>query len=280
MKKRAIKILGYAVCAIFVCSFAFADEPPSWGTFNVESSNKSFIAKIDTADERAGINPWERNYAISVYEKDSNELLWQCDYQYGGYPDGILSDDGSTFVYVSFWYYEDEPVVLIYNDGKKTAFLNGKSFQIKPSKLVSTVSHELWLSQDDTPYKFVKTDNLPLALEVTTIDKKKHIIDVESDISDKWSSKEIVGYTYQLKDKENYESLSFSENGMVAITAGQKGGPLMGPLWFWKIDAKKTLVISDNDGKERIVLNLVEIKNNKVTVLSNNEMLVYKRSRN
>ena len=280
MEKKTIKILGYLICVMFICSLAFADEPPSWRPFNVKSLDKSFIAKIDTADERAGINPWERNYTISVYEKATNKLIWKCDYEHNGYPEGILSDDGSTFAYVSFWYYKDDPVVLIYHNGKMTISLDGKSFGIKPSKLVSTVSHELWLSQDGTPYKFASTNSVPLALEIKTIDNKKHAIDVKSDISDAWSSKEIVGYTYKLIDDKSYESLAFDDNGMVALTAGQKGGPLMSPLWFWKIDDKGTLIISDSDGKERIVLNLVEIKNNKITVLNNNKTLVYKRSRN
>ena len=94
-----------------------------------------------------------------------------------------------------------------------------------------------------------------------------------------WSKNEIVGYTYELKSYKYYERLSFSKNGMVAVSAGQRSGPIITPLWSWKINNNGVLNISDNDGKERIVLNLVEIKNNKATVISNNKTLVYERSK-
>ena len=69
-------------------------------------------------------------------------------YQYSGYADGQLSDDGKYFVYVEYWYYPQIPLVKIYKNGEHISSdsLTGLSFKIQPDKLAETASHWLWLS--------------------------------------------------------------------------------------------------------------------------------------
>lgn len=152
---------------------AIADEPPSWREFEVSSQNGRYTAKVTG-------QLFEVEYKITVFEKeDPQKEIWSCVYEHDGYAGGILSNDGSTFVYVSTWYAHDYPVVWIYRNGRKVGTLEGEDFHVDPSKQVQTVSHQLWLNGPPA-YRFITTASLPLALEIVTIDGKIHRIDVGS----------------------------------------------------------------------------------------------------
>ena len=151
----------------------YADEPPSWREFEVTSQNGRYSAKITG-------QLFKVSYKITVFEKGTpKKEIWSSDYEYDGYEGGILSDDGSTFVYVSTWYSHDYPVVWIYRNGRKVGTLQGKDFIIDPSQLVQTVSHQLWLNEP-LPYRWITMESNSLALEIVTIDREKHRVDVDS----------------------------------------------------------------------------------------------------
>lgn len=101
-------------------------------------------------------------------------------YDYSGYPGGLLSDDGTTFIYVEFWYYADTPLVDIYRQGKKinTFSLKGRSFNIPEAKLVQTVSHHLWLKEERNAYAYFQDKTNRLLIKIHTIDGRTHLIDI------------------------------------------------------------------------------------------------------
>jgi len=165
---------------VFSASLAFADAPPLWRDgFFIRSENGKYQAQVQTAE---AAQDWPaqttQRYVLTVIEvKDGQKLpLWSGDYRYDGYADGLLSDDGSTFVYVNFWYYPDAPVVTIYRDGTVRE-LPGKDFRIEPAKIQETASHELWLKDGDA-YRFIGGDGPTLGLEIVTIDGKRHVVDM------------------------------------------------------------------------------------------------------
>jgi hypothetical protein len=87
----------------------------------------------------------------------------------------MLSEDGVTFVNVSYWYYAQSPVITIYRADNRHS-LDGMTFGIPRSKLEKTVSHRLWLSHEQQPYEFVGPDQL----RVVTIDNQSHLVDLRT----------------------------------------------------------------------------------------------------
>ncbi len=125
--------------------------------------------------------PWEARWTLTVYDNSNTEKpIWTTFYEYSGYEGGDLSDDGKYFVYLEFWYYKDYPLLKIYNNGTaiNTNSLKGSNFKISPKKLVNTVSHTLWLS-DTNENGFIITSDKQISYMVTTIDKKKHFINLD-----------------------------------------------------------------------------------------------------
>lgn len=168
-----------ALILLLVMSTAQADEPPSWGEFEIFSSNGKYVAKVRAKDRSDGPYPYDWDYAIEVFDtKKHGKPLWYSEYYYDGYSGGILSDDGSTFVYVSFWYYAEDVVVSIYREERRMD-IKGNKFKVKPSSLMKTVSHRIWLSDEAPNYRFVTNDGT-LVLEVNTRDGRRHLIDVKS----------------------------------------------------------------------------------------------------
>jgi hypothetical protein len=179
MKTRVLWLISAVLFFSFVGN---TDEPPSWREFTINSENGICTAEIRVKDKKGLEKPWQWDYKITVYkiEDESKAKLWSCDYDYGGYPGGRLSDDGSAFAYVDTWYSTEHPVVFVYHNGVRKTKFSGKDFRIDPSRLLKTVSHQLWLNQDGFRYGFVSSETRPLALEIHTIDGKKHLIDVET----------------------------------------------------------------------------------------------------
>jgi len=158
--KRTATVLA---AVIFFAMAVHADEPPSWSDFDVVSGNGQYVAKV-RAESGGG-------HKVSVYYKDRGVLYWSCDYVYEGYSAGALSNDGSTFAYVSQWYYADEPVVYMYRRCEATGSVTGEEFEIPRDRLKDTVSHRLWLCEDcKTPYIFRYPDGQFPVLEINAID--------------------------------------------------------------------------------------------------------------
>ncbi|WP_121357770.1 hypothetical protein [Flavisolibacter nicotianae] len=176
------RVLFILVFLLFY-SATYADSPPCWCKFEEESANKKYVAIVDRPQKDSLIDPWKSVWTLTVYEKTAigNRRLWRIKYDYTGYPGGLLSDDGQTFVYVEFWYYASSPLVDIYRQGKKvnTSALKGLNFKVPKDKLVETVSHQLWLWDEGNAYSYT-TNNKRLLLEIRTIDGRKHYIDISS----------------------------------------------------------------------------------------------------
>jgi hypothetical protein len=164
-----MKIASLIAAFIFIALTAHADEPPSWSGFDIVSDNGQYVAKISTNTDGG--------HTVSVYYKDRGVLYWSCDYVYDGYTWGALSNDGSTFAYVSFWYYGDEPVVYLYREGNVTGTATGEEFGIPIGKLKDTVSHRLWLCEGyGEHYRFAYPKGEFPVLEIDTIDGSLHIL--------------------------------------------------------------------------------------------------------
>jgi hypothetical protein len=174
------RILFTLVFLLFYSS-AYADSPPCWCKFEEESDNKKYVAIVNRPLKDSLVDPWKSVWTLTVYEKTAkgNRQLWKIKYDYTGYPGGLLSNDGQTFVYVEFWYYADSPLVDIYRKGKKvnTSGLKGVNFKVPKDKLVETVSHHLWLWDEGNAYAYM-INNKRLLLEIRTIDGRKHYIDI------------------------------------------------------------------------------------------------------
>lgn len=164
-----ISLIGFS---LIMANIVRADPPPAWTEFQVQSANGRFTAEIAIASAESG------KYKLIVYDTGSGAKreMWSTDYQYDGYPGGLLTDDGSTFVDVKTWYSEDMPLVTIYGQGRTSPVqLWIRDFNLDPAALQKTVSHQLWLA-DGLPYQLTSTTQL----ELNTRDGKKHVVDFTS----------------------------------------------------------------------------------------------------
>lgn len=138
--------------------FLSADSPPSWSEFSTFSKGKKYRADVKPVSNEK--NPRNRKWKLSVFDSGKKKLVWTSDFEYRfGYPGGILSPDGKSFVMTEVWYYPDLVLVDIYREGKKldTGHLAGKSFGIPQDSLVKTSSHFLWFQQNKH-YRFETKD--------------------------------------------------------------------------------------------------------------------------
>jgi hypothetical protein len=169
------------VLLILVSTSAIADEPPSWDKFEIYSSNRHYLAKVTVVDgnEKSERSGWK--YKLTVYETkgSTNSELWSCSYLYDGYSGGLLSDDGTTFVYMNFWYYEKSPIVTVYQQGELKKEFTGEELNLDRSKLTRTVSHRIWWHPTKV-HGFVCTTEMPLGLEINTIDSQQIIVNLKS----------------------------------------------------------------------------------------------------
>ena len=65
--------------------------------------------------------------------------------------------------------------------------------------------------------------------------------------SSQWTRDSVVGLTIELVDPVRYELMSFSRDGLVPITAGQKNGPMTKPLFYWKIASGRLRITIDGN---------------------------------
>ena len=149
-----------------------ADEPGSWAPFEVCSENGQYCAEVVAIDGE-NKTPWNRNYRLTITRNNggTNLEFWSAPYRYDGYPGGVLASDGRTFVYVNYWFYSDRPVVRIYREGRRFDLV-GAAFNISESKLIATVSHQVWLSDRRPAYALLNEQTL----KIRTIDGKTHLV--------------------------------------------------------------------------------------------------------
>jgi hypothetical protein len=173
------KLLLVIIFTIF-SGVVLADSPPAWGEFAIVSANGKYIANIVIDGKENTKEPWNNKYRITISENASKKVLWSYSYDYDGYPEGLLSDDGTAFVYVNQWYRENYPVIYIYYKGLVVHKIAGDEFKINEKELKQTASHQLWLNHNlETKYRFLSAGNR-LTFEIFTIDQRRFLIDVES----------------------------------------------------------------------------------------------------
>lgn len=134
---------------IFFSLVAQADEPPSWENFTIISLDRSHVAKVERKFENS------KEFTLTIYRVENNKKLWSVDYKYDGYPGGILSKDGSTFVYVNDWFYKELPVISIYQNGKLKKEIKGEALKISKKNIIPTTSHYRWLD-DSHRFEFIE----------------------------------------------------------------------------------------------------------------------------
>jgi hypothetical protein len=176
-----VRIFSAVVVILLLPNLLLADQPPSWEDFEIKSSNGRYLAEVKALEGQDRIERHKRKYRLRVYDVSgaAKKELWASEYAYDGYPEGMLSDDGSTFVYVSFWFYAKHPVVSIYRmDTVK--LIQAKEFGIDEAKLRKSASHLIWLNDDPYIKEFTLTESNNLGLKIHTVDNKIRIIDVES----------------------------------------------------------------------------------------------------
>ena len=152
------------LATVALAAFAFIDEPPSWEEFDVCEPAGTYCAEVRSVGQPEGP---QRAYRIRVIDRSKSppHELWSANYDYDGYPEGRLTEDGKTFIYVNTWYRRDGPVVSIYREGRRFT-LEGGDFNIAESKLQATASHSLWCAG----YHVVEGR----VLLIVTIDGRKH----------------------------------------------------------------------------------------------------------
>ena len=174
-------ILFSIIIFLFIVKPVLGDSPPSFREFERYSENKQFVAVVEQLEEDSLKKPAFSRWTMTVYKinSDSRTLRWKSDYKHPGYSGGYLSNDGMYLVYLEYWFYEKEPLVTIYKEGKviNSASITGASFNIPENLLVQTVSHQIW--QAENKEHGFESRNNKLIFRIETIDKKKHYLDLD-----------------------------------------------------------------------------------------------------
>lgn len=152
----------FVVLFLLISLTASADSPPAYLPFEIKSENAKFVAKVDVANRMGKTYPWEWKYNIKVFDVSAmSNPCWESEYKFDGYSDGVLSNDGSHFAYVSFWFLDDDPIVYIYKKGSTKTY-SARDLKLTSEGLKKAASHKLWLKADGgfwpasgTPSKFI-----------------------------------------------------------------------------------------------------------------------------
>ncbi|MCJ8290894.1 MAG: hypothetical protein HRT58_15425 [Crocinitomicaceae bacterium] len=141
-----MKSILLACFILFFCFLSYADKPPCWCSFKIDSENEKYFAWITPIQIDSLDKPWEIDWQITVFmvvKGDSTEQ-WDSKYAPNGYVEGILSNDGKTFVTVDYWYHPETDIVIMYNENGPFCSVNSSQLSIKDEDLKKTVSHNIW----------------------------------------------------------------------------------------------------------------------------------------
>jgi hypothetical protein len=92
-----------------------------------------------------------------------------------------------------------------------------------------------------------------------------------------WKKSDLNNLTIDLISETKVEWMSFGSDGYVSVTAGERGGPLVGPLFYWKIDADGSLLVDDEDGQIYYKIRKIELTDTKLVAEINGKQQTYKR---
>jgi hypothetical protein len=92
-----------------------------------------------------------------------------------------------------------------------------------------------------------------------------------------WSADWLIGTTLTLVSDTQILSMHFADRSYTAVTLGEKGGPIAGPLLSWRIESEKLFVGDAVKPIER--LEFLSISANKLLVGSAGQTATYAISR-
>lgn len=154
-----------------------ADQPPDWKSFVIHSENREWSAHV--YPDKLSNEPWKENWTLEVFKglylsqpDPSVKPIWTSQYNPSGYSGGYLSNDGSTFAYVEYWYYPYNPVVKIYKEQCRIV-KNGTFFNVEGG-LTKTASHTLWLKMNGK-VEFLSIEGL-LYLQLETVKGLRKVV--------------------------------------------------------------------------------------------------------
>ncbi len=138
---------------------------------SIFSQNRAYQATLQSEGD-AGVNA----FRLTVAPADRlHEPLWQSDFLHSDYFAGILSDDGSAFVFVNDSYQDDEPVVTIYHRGEDIYQIIGRRFELSAAQMEQTPSHRLWLARTGITADFMRRND-HLWVRIVTMGGRQHLI--------------------------------------------------------------------------------------------------------
>ncbi|MFN7974202.1 MAG: hypothetical protein U0166_17935 [Acidobacteriota bacterium] len=166
---------------VAIASLALADEPPSFGPFEVQSPDARHVAKVAKDPAGAPTDP-RFGWVLTVFEQapdgKQQKQIWSCPFRYSGYPGGLLSRDGQSFVVIDVWYHEDAAGIDFYHEGKLVKTVKGSEVPFDHAKLTKTASHQLWLKDGGAEYGSSAETDAEGRLHVFTADGKEHLYEL------------------------------------------------------------------------------------------------------
>jgi hypothetical protein len=63
----------------------------------------------------------------------------------------------------------------------------------------------------------------------------------------RWTNDSVVGLTIELVDPVRYERMTFTRDGAVPISVGQKNGPVTAPVFSWAIVSGRLCITTDGN---------------------------------
>ncbi len=96
-----------------------------------------------------------------------------------------------------------------------------------------------------------------------------------------WEESMLRGANFSSIPDKGIIYLGFPASGnYVAATVGDRNDALAAPIWYWSIDSKGVLVLTeDDDGRETVAkLDLIMFSNNEVTVRNHGVAIRYRRT--
>ena len=74
-----------------------------------------------------------------------------------------------------------------------------------------------------------------------------------------WTEKDLIGVSIERVHPEKVEVYTFGKDGNVAVTVGRVNGPVMAPLFKWRI-REGLLQVFDHEDREQAEFQLLEWK--------------------
>jgi hypothetical protein len=84
-----------------------------------------------------------------------------------------------------------------------------------------------------------------------------------------WQSLVLKSVTLELVDDERFELLRLQPEGYVLVTVGVKNGPMVAPLWYWRLDEDQLIISMEPQGPVYVVLSNPRVDGGRLVVKRN-----------